>query len=580
MEEKIEDQELRNRVGGSQLKTEIIQELYDLSVESTSHGIPRIIKSAFRKEWTITAMWSIVFTGCFVYCIYTLVLVFNTYYSYGVTSTISKFENLPATFPAVTICNINPFNEAYAGDYILNKSSTAKCFDYSNSSNFVACMNITDPYLAFGTFNDQIKRIVANDKTLTAYDHFWYGYDLQTDMTISCQYNGIPCNVSNNFIQYWDNQYGNCYTFNTDGALKTSSTGDGHGLEMELVCINSTGGTRYALYQGIHLVVHNQSDSPFALNSGITIKAGAKSYVGVNRQFTNKLNGSFSNCLTDLIPVTGNSYSSTLFSYFNQLNVTYYDQKFCYNLCYQDKLIKKCGCADIIVPTLNNADYCDTYKTISCLKDFASTFTISDIKVLCENACPQECNTIEYSLTVTTSGFPAMNYLKILQSSAAYSSMFPQNVSDSDLLEFARQGFLKLIINYENPYFTSIDESPAMDSQALFGFLGGQLGLFIGISVLSMAEFFELIIKVLYVVHKHRKIKKSMLESALKVPTLSSDSSNQLFNNSVSPVESLTSPSESDVSSRYPSHAVTTPNNHDLIQFQIMRGNTEIIKMD
>ena len=188
MEEKIEDQKLRNRVGGSQLKTEIIQELYDLSVESTSHGIPRIIKSAFRKEWIITGMWSVVFTGCFIYCIYTLVLVFNTYYSYGVTSTISKFESLPTTFPAVTICNINPFNEAYAGDYILNKSSTAKCFDQKNGSNFVACMNIADPYNAFQTFIDQIKRIVANDKTLTSNDTYWYGYDLQTDMTVSCTF--------------------------------------------------------------------------------------------------------------------------------------------------------------------------------------------------------------------------------------------------------------------------------------------------------------------------------------------------------------------------------------------------------
>ena len=141
-------------------------------------------------------------------------------------------------------------------------------------------------------------------------------------------------------------------------------------------------------------------------------------------------------------------------------------------------MINKCGCADIIVPTLNNADYCATTATISCLNDFKSTFTISDINYLCENACPQECNTIEYSLSVTTAGFPALNYLKILQSSSDYSLMFPQNVSDSDLLEFAREGFLKLIVNYENPYFTSIDESPAMDGTALFGFLGGQLGTF------------------------------------------------------------------------------------------------------
>lgn len=231
-----EDVQLRARIGGSSLKTELIEEMYNLSVESTSHGIPRIIKSAFRKEWLITTMWCIVFLGCFIYCIYTLVDVFNTYYTFGVTSTISKIQNLPATFPAITICNINPLNEAYASGYILNRTSTAKCFDYTNSSSFEACMNITDPNVAFETFDDQIKRIVANDKTLSAYDHYWYGYDLQTDMTISCQYNGIACNVSNNFVQYWDNTYGNCYTFNKDGALKTSSTGENSGLKMELVC--------------------------------------------------------------------------------------------------------------------------------------------------------------------------------------------------------------------------------------------------------------------------------------------------------------------------------------------------------
>lgn len=245
-----------------------------------------------------------------------------------------------------------------------------------------------------------------------------------------------------------------------------------------MLSVNSTGGTKYALYQGIRIVVHNQTDSPFTINSGITIKPGAKTYVGVNREFINKLNKPYSDCLTDLTPPTGNSYSSILFDYFKQLNITYYDQNFCYDLCYQDKLIKKCGCADIIVPTLNNADYCATSSTISCLKTFSSYFYNADIKSICESACPQQCKSIEYSLTVSSSGFPALNYLKLLQSSSTYQLMFPQNASDSELLEFARQGFLKLIINYENPYFTSIDESPTMDGTALFGFLGGQLGEF------------------------------------------------------------------------------------------------------
>ena len=241
--------------------------------------------------------------------------------------------------------------------------------------------------------------------------------------------------------------------------------------------MNSTNGTKYALYQGIHIVVHNQSESPHTINSGINIKPGAVTYVGINRQFTNKLKNPYSDCLSELTPPTGNAYSSVLFSYFRQLNISYYDQKFCYKMCYQDKLIKQCGCADIIAPTLNNVDYCATLELISCLKGFSSFFTISDINSLCESACPKQCNTIQYDLTVSSAGFSSLNYIKLLQTSSQYNLQFPQNISDSDLMEFARQSFLKIILNYDNAYYTSIDEIPAMDSTALFAYLGGQLGI-------------------------------------------------------------------------------------------------------
>jgi hypothetical protein len=38
--------------------------------------------------------------------------------------------------------------------------------------------------------------------------------------------------------------------------------------------------------------------------------------------------------------------------------------------------------------------------------------------------------------------------------------------------------FLKLIVNYDNLRYTSVDEVPAMNLNRLLGNLGGQLGLF------------------------------------------------------------------------------------------------------
>ena len=235
------------------------------------------------------------------------------------------------------------------------------------------------------------------------------------------------------------------------------------------------------MYSGIRLIVHNQTESPFTMDDGITIQPGLKTYVGITRQFTNKLTYPYSNCLSDLTINKNNSFSKILFLYFIKLNVSYYNQRFCYKLCNQHKLIKKCGCADIKTPTINETMFCQTDVEIKCLKNFHKIFTASDINIFCEGACPYQCNTVEYNLKVSTAGFPALNYLKLLQSSDhEYSLMFPQNVTDVGLKDFARDGFLKLIVNYDNAYYTTIDESPLMDSTSLFGFLGGQLGESIG----------------------------------------------------------------------------------------------------
>ena len=242
-----------------------------------------------------------------------------------------------------------------------------------------------------------------------------------------------------------------------------------------MLLIESNQSNYFASKTGLRLVVHNQSEVLFTLNDGIEITPGFETYVGVKREFTNKLSKPYSNCLNDLYNPP-NSYAIILFNYFEQLNVSYYDQKLCFTMCYQDKMIDQCNCSDVITPKLRNMNYCVNSSEILCLNRFKNTYTTSDIDSLCENACPEKCNHLDYDLVSTSSAFPSYNYLKILQSSIKYGSLFPQGVSDNDLVEFARNGFLRLIVNYDKIYYTSLIEHASMDSNSLFGFLGGQLG--------------------------------------------------------------------------------------------------------
>ena len=85
-------------------------------------------------------------------------------------------------------------------------------------------------------FVDRINRIIANDKNLTEDDKNEYGFTLDHDLLISCEYNGEIC-VKENFTKYWSNEYGYCYSFNSNprNALNSSVTGFKHGLKLELV---------------------------------------------------------------------------------------------------------------------------------------------------------------------------------------------------------------------------------------------------------------------------------------------------------------------------------------------------------
>jgi hypothetical protein len=219
------------------LKQKIKSKFHDWCKDSTGHGISH---SARSDNWVMRIVWVLFFIGCMGYCTYTIVRSITDYLKYETTISITRIEDLPATFPAVTICNINPFNEFWASEYINTTVKNYECFNSENSANFQNCLNSNDTNGAIDTFVDQAKRIIANDKNLTEDEHFLYGYDLNADMLISCKFNGLKCDDSD-FTQYWDNIYGNCYTFNNGGKNKslpierTSESGNKYGLRMELV---------------------------------------------------------------------------------------------------------------------------------------------------------------------------------------------------------------------------------------------------------------------------------------------------------------------------------------------------------
>jgi hypothetical protein len=187
-------------------------------------------------------MWALFFLGSLAYCSNLIIKSFIDFFQYKTSISMTRVQELPTTFPAVTICNLNPFNEKYANEYIqstytLSNFQYIDCFNLTNGTEFNDCVNSTNTNSIIDSFVDNLNRVIANDKNISEYDHYYYGYDLDIDMLVSCEFNSKKC-TSDDFSQFWSNEFGNCYIFNDGkkGPLrKTSETGNYYGLKLELV---------------------------------------------------------------------------------------------------------------------------------------------------------------------------------------------------------------------------------------------------------------------------------------------------------------------------------------------------------
>jgi hypothetical protein len=125
---------------------------------------------------------------------------------------VSTIQEIPSIFPAVTICNVNKFNEKYAENYLLNLTSLSKCFQFTDGNLFNKCTNSNLTSETFDEVLDIIQRTIANNN-LSYNASFNYGYQLKREMLISCNFNGETC-YPKDFLTLYNQQYGNCFTFN------------------------------------------------------------------------------------------------------------------------------------------------------------------------------------------------------------------------------------------------------------------------------------------------------------------------------------------------------------------------------
>jgi len=328
------------------------------------------------------------------------------------------------------------------------------------------------------------------------------------DILKYCAFNGADLCGPDQFVWSFDPYYGNCYTFNAErfysnGSkidLKTSSiAGPFYGLELELY-VNV-----YELlladsvdsFGAIIRIGNSSYSTHYTKADGILILPGTLTHVAVNRELKSLQPKPYSDCEID-----SNSpkfiQGLDLYNLIAQSNYLY-TQELCFIQCYQEFLIDKYNCSDPNYLSLFNSSNLCSYMAF--IFDSGYDFNVNFINKHCFAKCPLECDQISFRTSLSSTLLNGNKYISFIKSNVNLTADFLNRTLDA---QTAAQSFVNVKIFYETLSYTHSTESPQMDGVYLLGSIGGNLGLFLGISVFSICEVVQVVIEIIFVFRQQK----------------------------------------------------------------------------
>ncbi|XP_075770595.1 acid-sensing ion channel 4 [Pelodiscus sinensis] len=294
------------------------------------------------------------------------------------------------------------------------------------------------------------------------------------DMLLACRFQGQACGPQHFTPVY--TRYGKCYTFNGDPSSPRTARqrGAGHGLELMLdiqqeeylPIWRETNETSFEA--GIRVQIHSQEEPPYIHQLGFGVSPGFQTFVSCQEQRLTYLPQPWGNCRAS---VPG-----------EQILPGYegYSIAACRLQCEREAVVSTCHCRMVHMP--GNESLCSPNVYIECA-DRTLDAAVEDSQELC--SCPTPCNLTRYGKEISMVRIPN-------KSSARYlARKYQRNET------YIRENFLVLDIFFEALSYEAIEQKKAYELAGLLGDIGGQMGLFIGASILTVLEILDYVYEVL-----------------------------------------------------------------------------------
>ncbi|XP_022088186.1 acid-sensing ion channel 1A-like [Acanthaster planci] len=467
---------------------------YEFATTTTLHGISRVAESNGARAKTLWVL-VLLIAGCF-YVVVTVDRV-RAYLKFDANTNVIVEFNDTLEFPAVTICNYNRFmNNKISEDdtkYVRHLLELNEdLVDYEEDFNYT---HIDD---LFGEGFNYTQFALTTGFTLN-------------ESVIRCDWKGVAysCNALN-FSSYYSPSYGQCYTFNTRGdqhSHEQSQQGIGNGLQL----IVDIGQSEYTetfksghLEAGLKFAIHPRDELPLIGTMGLSAAPGFHTYASMRRVRHINLPEPWGVCGTgETMAVTGDSRK--------------YSRNTCLRICRRDAIIEVCGCQPFGYERAVEPDsselvpLCDIdrfYCVAHALERYRASFSALDC------TCPVACEYITYETALSVAKYPSQSVINDILSGFPDDEASKAGAVDAEYLD---ENLVYLDVYFEELSTITYKQVEALPFTALVGDMGGQLGLFLGASIITGAELLDYAIRRLKLlilkVKSAKKIRSGLMRS-------------------------------------------------------------------
>ena len=443
------------------------------------HGLEHIVdgKSNIRR-----IIWMLIVVISASGCLYTIVDHFILFFNRPTATTVNfETQDNGLPFPAVTVCNLNPVLLSYAEEN--NITEFLEVFLNPSFQQFVHDGESS-------TCKFVLEFLGLTNSTLTLNEVYNDGGNEVENFIISCQFNenhtiSEDCKDE---LQPVLTEFGLCYTFNSIRNKKADrfirSPGRRNSLQLSINIsqyeyLPSNGEA------GVLVSIHHRNDFAEPLVNGIAVAPGQSAWIGLSAQEINDNTGlgKCENNNKDLEFLPDLDY--TISACQTNARYTYISRD------------DTCNC-------LENAD-----PNESVAHSRERNCTLADICCIIESnfidtTCPPPCNYFTYDTSTSYSQYPSVqlqdNLIAILDTSS-------DNIDNN---------ILSVNVYFQDLYVMKFDTVLSYSTTALLADIGGLLGLFLGVSIISILEIIILLLDEIKRICCPKKVRKKIEEFELK----------------------------------------------------------------